>query len=783
MKITKVKALLILFILAHIFFYKIFSFDQTVYPALDNLYSSSPEKSLFSYSIFTYKSLPLWNPYVFSGSPFLGNPTAAMFYPLNILFVLFQVNFAFGYMFVLDSFLIGSFTYLYSRTVKIDQYGSLISGITIMFSSPLITMVYPGHLQNFNTFIWFPLALLFLELMISRIKILFSLLLGITISLMLTAGIPQIAIYEIIALTIYFVLRSLFEIKSFNLALKLIFLLCLSFLAGILLSSVQLLPSIEFFGLSQRGNGLNYAFSSDFSINPRQIISVIFPYFFGSPINGSYWAKGNFWESTLYIGIFPLIFALLAVLFKKSRYVFIFSVLGLFALIYSLGKYGPIFPFFYHHIPGFDSFRVVGRFRYIYVFSLSILAGIGVNFLLNKFKNRIQHFFLKFSILIPIMIIISATFLLYFDTNKTNIYIYEKYVLRNSFAVGINHSILYEQTKKDIIFFLLITLSLYTAITLKRKKIISLNQLKIFIIFAIILDLWLFGSRFINTKNIKDIYRSTPILNKIIEDKSTYRVFDMEGAYIPLLSQYKVENITGVDPLYLKDYRDFLWSIGNHAEMLYESSLQITDISKPIILNLLNVKYVIANKKIIVDGLSEISSSNSTIEYAPKPNSLQYLYKNAELLPRAYIVPNAIVSDKQKVLDLLLDKNFDPKKYIILEKQPAGVPLTNNSSFKQIDMFNPSFNRKSLKINMSDSGFLVLSEIAYPGWKAFDNNKEIEILKADYILRSLYLKPGYHDVEFIYNPDSYRVGMIISSITLLSYAVFFIYLRITKKLI
>ncbi|MBI4009258.1 hypothetical protein HY357_03425 [Candidatus Roizmanbacteria bacterium] len=776
MKTIKFKPIIFLLFLCIVFFYKIFAnSDHTLYPALDNIYSSSQEKSLFSYSVYTHRDLPLWNPYVFSGSPFVGNPTSAMFYPLNILFLLFQANLSFSYMFALDVFLIGLFTYVYCRAIKMDKFGSLISAITIMFSGPLITMVFPGHLQNFNTFIWFPLALLFAELMIIKKSLTFSMLLGITIAFMLIAGIIQIAIYEIISLIIYFTLRSAFEIKSLPTAIKLAFLLGISFLTGVSIAAIQLMPGIEFSSLSERGDGLSYIFASDFSVNPRQVISSIFPYFFGSPINSTYWGKGNFWESTLYVGILPLFFAISSIILRRNRYVLIFSIIGIVALIYSFGKYGPIFPFLYGHIPGFDHFRVAGRFRYVYVFSLSILAGFGINFLLYNFKNKLKHLFLKFSVTIPAIILTFIIFLLFLAPSKFNVSVYEKYVLRNSFAMGINHTTLYNQTKADIIVFLTIILALYLAIVLKTKKIIGLNQLKVFIVFVCILDLWLFGSRFIATKNIKEIYKPTPIINRLISNGPIYRVFDMGGDYIPLLGEYKIESITGVHPLYLKDYRDFIWSIGKHANTPYESSFQINEIFHPIFLNLLNVKYVISNNKISLHGFSEVLNSNSTVTYGIQPNLTRYLYENSNSLPRAYIVPNAVVvPDKKKILNLLSNNGFNSKKYILLEKKSLNIQLENNSSFEEINVDRSSFNKIHLSVKMKGSGFLVLSEIAYPGWKAFINKKEVEILKANNILRSIYLTSGLHNVDFIYDPDSYTVGKYISLTALSAISMFFI---------
>jgi len=761
---------LLLFALTLFFFHKlIFNFGQIIYPAPDIFYATYIEKTLFSHSVIFYKSLPLWNPHVFGGSPFLGNPTSAMFYPFNLLFLLLPVGSAFGFMFAIDSFLIGIFTYLYARTIKINRFGSLISVITIMFSGPMIASVFAGHPILSDTFIWFPLALLFFELMIAKKKLIFAVMAGLTISLMFFAGALQIAVYEILSLFIYFLLRSFSEIKNIRDFLKLTVLPVTAVSVGILVAAVQLFPSLEFSRLSQRGsNGISYIFASDFSLHPYQILSFLFPYFFGSPVNQTYWGKGNFWELNGYIGVLPLIFASLALFVKKNKYVLIFLSIGLFAILHAFGKYSYVFPFFFHYVRGFNNFRVPSRFLFVYAFSFSILSGIGASVLIDTLINKIKAINKKIFVLIPATTLLLICFLLFIGTGNATVSMYEKYVLRNSFAVGINHSLLYNQTKGDIVFFLVSLLFLYTTIFLKKKNIIKIYQLKVLIVFFVFLDLWLFGSRLIDTRSIAETLKSTAIIDRIIKDKSIYRVFDMKGEYTSLIASNNFESVTGVSPLYLKDTRDFLWSIGKYVDMPYDSFIGINEISNLTFLNLLNVKYIITNNKVKVNGLSEVMESDSRPSYFSTQNQMYYLYENTEMLPRAYIVPNALViSDRQKILNFIASNNFDPREYVILEEKPKNIQLNNSSGFKEINMTRNNFNTISLNLNLGNSGFLVLSEVYYPGWKAYDNGKKIEILKANYILRSMFLNQGQHHITIVYDSNSYKIGLIVSFITLL----------------
>jgi uncharacterized membrane protein YfhO len=59
----------------------------------------------------------------------------------------------------------------------------------------------------------------------------------------------------------------------------------------------------------------------------------------------------------------------------------------------------------------------------------------------------------------------------------------------------------------------------------------------------------------------------------------------------------------------------------------------------------------------------------------------------------------------------------------------------------------------------------IFSEIYYPGWEATIDGKEIEIVRADYILRALEIPAGNHTIEFTFEPRPYIVGNKITSIS------------------
>ena len=76
-------------------------------------------------------------------------------------------------------------------------------------------------------------------------------------------------------------------------------------------------------------------------------------------------------------------------------------------------------------------------------------------------------------------------------------------------------------------------------------------------------------------------------------------------------------------------------------------------------------------------------------------------------------------------------------------------------------------NRIELHTDSSQDGFLILSEIFYPGWMAYVDGEKVPVFRADYLLRAVPLTEGRHHVIFVYRPISFIAGGGITMVTFL----------------
>jgi hypothetical protein len=146
------------------------------------------------------------------------------------------------------------------------------------------------------------------------------------------------------------------------------------------------------------------------------------------------------------------------------------------------------------------------------------------------------------------------------------------------------------------------------------------------------------------------------------------------------------------------------------------------------------------------------------------------IYQNKTVYPRAFLVHQVeIIPDETKLLAKLAVQTTDLRDTAYLKEPIPLALIAHNSNFApdsvNITKYLP--NRIELETASDHNSFLVLSEIAYPGWRAFIDGNQAKIYTTDYILRGLYLEPGKHSIIFKFQPLSLYLGAGITLLTLL----------------
>jgi hypothetical protein len=144
------------------------------------------------------------------------------------------------------------------------------------------------------------------------------------------------------------------------------------------------------------------------------------------------------------------------------------------------------------------------------------------------------------------------------------------------------------------------------------------------------------------------------------------------------------------------------------------------------------------------------------------------LAPNPTYMGRAYFLYDVRVARTEEELAATFrDPTWNHATTAILEQDsPLHVapPAGGNHGNARVTAYND--NRLELEAASATEGILVLSEVFYPGWKAYVDGAETEILRTDYNLRGIAFPGGSHHVEFRFTPPPFVTGAWITGAAL-----------------
>jgi len=737
--------------------------------------------------------VPLWNHYLGNGTPLAANLQSAVFYPLNLIYLIIPVERAMGYSAVLHVILAGLFMYLYSRTIRLSRFASLVAALSYMFSGLLISRL--GFLSMTSATPWLPLLLCLAERLVSRRRLRSALLLGLVIGLQLLAGHAQLWYYGLWAVAAYVLTRGWQTAKEgvhsrsriLRLAMRAWLLSALAVLVGLGVAAVQLLPTAELALLSQRQSGVEYGFAMTYSFWPWRLITLFAPDFFGTPSRGDYWGYATYWEDCGYIGVLPLLLALIALLTcleqkrrqrtnfspslvtRYSSLIPFFSLLCLLSLLLALGKNLPLYPLVFRWVPGFSFFQAPARFLYLYTLGMATLAGLGADLVgPSRRLERVSGY----GVVVGLAILLATVAVRLLPLPPVKLTFVSALARFAALLVIASLLLLYRgkvefqsgETKPPY-----------------RLGISPLVLWQILIIAFIAADLVTFGHA-LNPTTESRLYELSTHSGTFLRGKDEGgRVFIFsESDYALKFNKYlRFDDFGPSDTDWLMGLRETLmpnlaiseglFSANNFDPLVvghYERLMQELDRGLPRqadearlsaalrLLSLMNVEYIL--------DYEEVPNPNLVLADGVR------IHRNDGVLPRAYVVFQAqTISNDEELLAELLSPTFDPSRTVLLGSAPSQETISHPPVPPPLIPLSPAYSPNTIKLEVAldQDGYLVLSDTYYPGWRAYVDGKEKEILRANYAFRAVPLKSGQHTVLFKYDPLSFKMGLAISLVT------------------
>lgn len=726
-----------------IFFGKIILSGEPLFGSDFILWFYPWKRSIYEY-VWSHGALPFWNPYVFSGTPFIANIQASMFYPLGFLFYLIPTKYAYGYTIIFHCMLGAIFMYVLVRSLSINKAGSFLAAVIFTYNGFFAAHMYAGHLTFVQNYVWIPLIFYFLYKFLNASDFRYAVLSGLFLGIQILGGFPQIAFYTILALILLGAYHIGTRLKHgersniFRLSGGMVIIVSMAFA----LAAVQLLPTGEFARLSTRSGGVTYEFATSDSLDPVNFMTFVIPNLFGNPANNSYWKSTEFWqfwELCAYAGIGPLLLLGFVKRQDQTRHVrFFFILLLLLSLFLSLGRYNPFYRLIYH-LPGFSHFRIPAQIIYLYVFSLSILAGMGL-----KGLNQLESYPTPYKIIASVYFLFFVVLIGVFFLWPFHFFYYLFKITRPSGLTSDLMPRLHETVRLSIYTGAGLFALVAALIHLRRKRRLGPTSFIVALLLVTTVDLWSFSSSLVRTTNLGLSQEKKDSLHFMKSEQELCRVVSTGSLFYPnegLL--YGHQDIQGYDPLILKRYLAYL----NKSQNMPTASAAV------------NVRYV---RSLDNNLIRMLNVKYSLIDHAKALKLDGYM-------PRASMVPKAVIIPDKKILDFMMNDNFDPTRTVILEPEcrQLMLPDDNGDDFEGSCLIT-HYDNEAIRIMASanKAGYLVLSEIYYPGWEARVDGKKVPILRGNYLFRVVPLDRGTHEVQLNFVSWPFRIGLIVSLLTL-----------------
>lgn len=757
--------------------------------------------AMVGYDLFTYfypaktfaaralaqGQLPLWNPDIYFGVPFLANVQMAALYPPDALFLWLSFPRAVAWSQWLHLLIAGGGMYALCRWGwGLDVVGALVGGLA--FAGSGFFGAHMGHLNQVHAGAWLPLLVLcWLRLAAAlgaarrRMGAIIRWLVagGAVVALQVTAGHTQETYYSLFSAALLALGYTVFPTARVPRRWPYLPALAAIVANGALLAAVQLVPALELTRLSYRQGGIPIDEAVAYAVERTNVLETVLPTFWSLPSQ----------EVTGFVGVvaLPLVVAAIGAS-PARRTVLSLLALALLALTLTLGTYTALYWYLYRFVPLFNAFRAPGRWLLIWTFALAGLAAHGAAALRYRGHGPARERVVAgFAASLAALAAAIAFF-----------------AWRSAFV----HAIQWLPLARVAILWLLAAVA---SISFGLLSALSKSGWpRLVIVASLALELG-FAAREMeyNQPSLASLYTDPPavagylqhalaepapdggpvrVLSLAVEERldpqrleaavpegdPTFRHYaSMREALKPDLGMvYGLPTIDGYDGglLPTRAYAQF-------KELLVTAEPPVPHFTLPPQMNgqadaslfsALGVRYL------VVDGRSGAPGPGWTRrDEAP---GAAWVYENERVLPRAFIVSEVVRADGpeeafQRLRGLNLgqaavvdDAAFPANVLSAAAPSQAGTLAPGPAQSARVVRYSPA--EIEVEVEVDRPGLLVMTDSYYPGWRASIDGQATTIWPADLLFRSVLVPPGRHQVRMWYEPLSVRAGGMLSLLAL-----------------
>lgn len=676
--------------------------------------------------------LPLWNPYQLTGMPFLAVPHTRLFYPPSLIYlwsntgVAIEVDLVFHWLFA------GVGLWLLVRIWGMSHLAGFAAATSFMLSQSLIGAIqWPGIIACLA---WLPWMILTIELTFLGKKWA-PIAVALCLAVQIFNGATEMIIYNGYASAFYVICRSvpLLRAGKMRRLARQSALLLSAVIAGVGLTAIQFLPTLELVAQSQRGDGGN---SLAYAMGPLRAGFLPPSLFLPEMLSGNGRAA---------MGVLPLLGLFFYPRDRTARLPWFFAVsLGICAMLLIFG--GPVFEL-YHHTPFGQIFRRPTKFFYLYNFSQGILAAYAITELLRLRDESARPFRLQIGNASGLAAGIASlgwvAWLLWVDAPKP---------------------------------WILVSIGLFLVFSLVENR-----GLRTFVCIAICASQ--LGNLFAIPRNtsmrpFRQEHRFDAIgdvLNELRDSAPNQRIYpSTRFVFAPAFAakqgmMRRAYFATDYNPLVTTRHADYFLRASGEPSISphFAGAYLLGENTRWRLLDQASVRYYVTKPlEPQFDQLRLLARLSPRTGIRHRREVGLDVIERSHALPRAYFVSNARAFDHPgDILDFLVEPNFRARREVLLEKSQDAVTTWNRKPKKvSVHLNTPDSETVIVEVSTDQRGYVVLTDAWYPGWQVTVDGRESKLYRANYLFRAVEIDAGESTIEFQYRPESFYWGSRVSGV-------------------
>jgi hypothetical protein len=747
--------------------------------------------------------VPLWNPYIFCGMPAYTNLTFSINYAFynissqvvtysSLLFQYLLANRPLGYV-IFYYLILGLGMYALTFSKVKSKLIALFAGLGTMYSMHIISWIMISHITKIKTICWLPWLLVVMEKLRVRFEWSSLLFLILLFHFIYVPFHMQMIFYVVLMLGVYYavflvnVVRKKDEWKIF---LRSAALVATAAVLAVALNADRILTMVEYSKSSIRGatsvveqteymvqpqkGASDFAYATNWSFSPGEIMTFVVPSWYGfgthrfnpgstkEPFTANtYWGPQPFVDGPFYMGIIALLFAVWGfVRNRKDPFVVFLALTVVFALLVSFGKELPlVYSLMFDYFPMFNRFRVPSMILILAQIAVPLLAAFGISSLMRpgsglqkNGEKKLKHAIYAIGALLvlsvvgrgPVQVIYSSMFPI------------------DDVGPKLAQSLRTDQTQVVADFYTLVTKSVATDLSVALGLLlISLGSVWLFLkgklkfawvlvllVAASVGDLWRVDfnpMEPVAREYQQSVFATPEYVHFLHRDTSLYRTLtftDGQPEQDNILAYWKIQNVYGYHAAKLR---------------LYQDVADVATLGNPLLLQLMNVKYIISN------NVNTVTSRDTLMPVYDGTDAKVALFRIS--LPRAFFVRRWETASGREILNKIAALSFDPVDVAYVIEDPA-IHIDSPQQGAKAEYVRYGLQDFELNVTATGNNLLFLSEVYYPhGWKAFIDGQETPIYRLNYLFRGVVVPSGTHRLEMKFDPDSFRFGRNISLVS------------------